>query len=104
MGDEATKLSRIGAALYEDAPMKKMVRMSGGFDWPRRASLEHMTPAEVAIRNAVIEVEKVGAHPDLTAIVTGLGDLQDKLADYIDAQPDSPPTTIAPTGNVDGER
>lgn len=70
--------------------MKKMVRMSGGFDWPRRASLEHMTPAEVAIRNAVIEVEKVGAHPDLTAIVTGLGDLQDKLADYIDAQPDSP--------------
>lgn len=56
------------------------------FDWPRRASVPHMTAGELAIRNAVQEVEKMGCHPDLTAVVAALGAAQERLADYVDAQ------------------
>ena len=53
-------------------------------DFPRRSQLELMTPAEIAIREAIIEVEKVGADVLLTEAVILLGNAQNKVADYID--------------------
>ncbi len=52
---------------------------------PRRNDLLQLTPAEMAIRNAVAEVEKVGAHPILTDLVFRLQSCQSMLADYIDS-------------------
>lgn len=51
---------------------------------PRRNRLDLNTPAELAIRNAVNEVEKVGADPRLTEVVIMLSTAHDKLADYVD--------------------
>lgn len=52
---------------------------------PRRIQLEKLTPAERAIRDAVIEVERVGADVRLTEAVILLQHARDKVADYIDA-------------------
>lgn len=52
---------------------------------PRRNRIDLCTPAENAIRTAVDEVEKLGAHPTLTDIVNELHAVREKLADYIDA-------------------
>jgi hypothetical protein len=41
-----------------------------------------MIPAELAIRNAVLEVEKLGADTKLTDIVVALSEQQSKLADW----------------------
>jgi hypothetical protein len=43
-----------------------------------------MTPAELAIRDAVLEVEKLGADTRLTTAVLLLSDAQEKVADFID--------------------
>lgn len=51
---------------------------------PRRADLQRNTLAEMAIRNAVGEVEKLGAHPALTDVVSMLGHARERLADYLD--------------------
>lgn len=51
---------------------------------PRRARLDLNTPAELAIRAALEEVEKVGADPLLTEAAILLGQAREKLADYID--------------------
>jgi hypothetical protein len=51
---------------------------------PRRCHLELMTPAELAIRNAIHEVEKLGADQFLTDIVFALSDAALNLSDYID--------------------
>lgn len=48
----------------------------------RRADILQMTPAELAIRNAVLEVEKLGADTRLTDIVVALSEQQSKLADW----------------------
>lgn len=53
-------------------------------DLPRRCYTDLYTPAETAIRNAIITVEAVGAHPLLTDSVVLLGRAQDKVADYVD--------------------
>lgn len=50
----------------------------------RRIDILRMTPAELAIRNAVIEVEKIGAHPLLTDAVVLLEDAKRKVGDYVD--------------------
>lgn len=50
----------------------------------RRRDILRMTPAEIAIRNAVIEVEKVGADPALTDAVSALTEAASALGDYID--------------------
>lgn len=55
---------------------------------PRRYRLDLNTPAELAIRNAIMEVEKVGCGEELTGIVIGLDDQLHKLADYIEKQND----------------
>jgi len=49
----------------------------------RRSRVDLYTPAEVAIRNAIMEVEKVGADIRLTNAVVTLNQAQDWLQDYI---------------------
>lgn len=53
----------------------------------RRRDLQRMTPAELAIRDAIVAVEMVGADPLLTDAVVLLGDAAEKLGDYIDRVP-----------------
>jgi hypothetical protein len=43
-----------------------------------------MTPAEIAIRNAILEVEKVGADIRLTDAVCLLEKAKNKVADFVD--------------------
>ena len=52
--------------------------------WPRRASIPHMTPAELAIRAAVQAVEEAGCDVLLTDAVILLGQAREKVADYVD--------------------
>lgn len=51
---------------------------------PRRNRIDLMTPAELAIRNAMIAVETVGADVLLTDAVILLGQARDKVADFVD--------------------
>jgi hypothetical protein len=51
---------------------------------PRRAILNLMEPAELAIHNAMQEVEKMPADERLTKAVTLLSQAQDLVADFID--------------------
>lgn len=53
-------------------------------DISRRICVNLMTPAELAIRNAIIVVESVGADVRLTEAVILLGQAKDKVADYVD--------------------
>ena len=53
----------------------------------RRADIDHMIEAELAIRRAVIEVEKLPADARLTEAVILLGRAQDRVADWVDALP-----------------
>jgi hypothetical protein len=53
---------------------------------PRRIQLDHCTSAELAIVNAVNEVEKLGADVLLTDAVVLLQQARDKVADFVDAQ------------------
>jgi DNA segregation ATPase FtsK/SpoIIIE-like protein len=72
-------------------------------DIPRRCRIDLMTAAELAIRNAIGEVEKVGADVRLTQAVTLLSAAQTRLADYIDGVdgwptfPAQQPAVSAPT-------
>lgn len=55
---------------------------------PRRIRLDHCTPAELAIVAAVKAVEEAGAHPLLTDAVVLLGQARDKVADFVDLEPE----------------
>ena len=52
---------------------------------PRRIRIDLMTPAELAIRNAVLEVENAGCHVLLTDAVVLLQQAREKVADFVDA-------------------
>ena len=54
-------------------------------DIPRRAQIENMTPAELAIRAARAEVEQGEADVRLTDAVILLNAAQDAVADYVDS-------------------
>jgi hypothetical protein len=56
---------------------------------PRRNRIDLNTPAELAIYNAMGEVEKCGASENLTKAVTLLQDAKDALADHIEGLPPS---------------
>jgi hypothetical protein len=56
---------------------------------PRRCMLDLNTPAELAIHNAIQEVEKVGADERLTDSVVYLSKAKESLSDYIDNVPKS---------------
>lgn len=51
---------------------------------PRKDRLDLNTPAELAIRNAVIEVERLKSHPTLTDVVKLLNIARETLAKHID--------------------
>jgi len=53
-------------------------------DQYRRNNLEKNTPAELAIDNAMQEVEKAGADPKLTEAVILLGKAKNLVGDYVD--------------------
>jgi len=54
---------------------------------PRRIRIDLFTPAELAIYDAVQEVEKAGAHPHLTKAVILLQEAREAVADYVDGVP-----------------
>jgi hypothetical protein len=51
---------------------------------PRRNRLDLCTPAELAIRQAMLAVEAAGAHPLLTDAVSLLEQAKGKVADFVD--------------------
>jgi hypothetical protein len=53
---------------------------------PRRCRIDQMTPAEKAILDAAMEVEKAGAHPMLTKAVELLAKAQTAVADFVDGK------------------
>lgn len=55
-------------------------------DLPRRCHLELLSPAEWAIRNAMLQIEKLPADVRLTDAVVLLMTAQAKVADYIDSE------------------
>jgi len=57
---------------------------------PRRSRLDLNTPAELAIRNAMTEVEKAGAAIQLTNAIIKLQEAFDLVADWEDNKDESP--------------
>ena len=53
---------------------------------PRRCYVNKMIPAELAIRNAVLTVEELGADQLLTDAVNLLSHAKDKVSDWYDQQ------------------
>ena len=53
-------------------------------DIPRRVRIDLMTPAELAITNAMYAVEEAGCDVRLTEAVVLLRQSRDKVADYYD--------------------
>lgn len=51
---------------------------------PRRVCIDRLIPEEARIRDALIAVEALGAHPQLTTVVTLLADAQTLLANWHD--------------------
>lgn|GEM_PF-1348155 len=51
---------------------------------PRRIRIDKLTPAELAIRDAVLAVEAAGCDPRLTDAVVLLGQAKEKVADFVD--------------------
>ena len=52
--------------------------------FPRRNDITQQTPAERAIREAVLRVEEAGCHPLLTDAVVLLQQAKDKVADWVE--------------------
>lgn len=53
-------------------------------NWPRRNRLDLNTPAELAIYNAMQEVEKMPADVKLTEVVILLAKAKNLVSDYVD--------------------
>ena len=56
-------------------------------DIPRRIRIDLMTPAELAIRAAVIAVEEAGCDERLTDAVVLLQEAKERVADFVDKWP-----------------
>jgi hypothetical protein len=56
---------------------------------PRRCHIDMSVPAELAIREAVDKVERMGADVRLTRAVVLLGEARDLVSDYVDSHIDS---------------
>lgn len=57
------------------------------FEIPRRIRIDLMTPAELAITNAMKEVENLPADVRLTNAVILLGEARDLVANFVDNPP-----------------
>lgn len=55
-------------------------------DFPRRNRLDLNEPSELAIFNAMQEVEKIGADVRLTKAVTLLSEAKELVSDFIDEE------------------
>lgn len=53
----------------------------------RRCRIDLYTPAELVIRDAILAVENMPAHPLLTDAVVLLGQAKDKVADFVELDP-----------------
>ena len=53
-------------------------------EFSRRVRLDLNETAEIAIHNAIVEVEKMGADILLTEAINLLSQARDKVADYVD--------------------
>jgi hypothetical protein len=60
------------------------MKMIDGF--PRRSRLDYMTSTEITIRNALLEVEDLGAHELLTEAVVLLDAAREKVADWVELE------------------
>ena len=54
---------------------------------PRRARIDQLTSGELAIRNALLAVEEMGADPRLTEAVNLLQEARDRVADFVEGKP-----------------
>lgn len=84
-----SEISLMQAVLRKDEtaapqPDFKQVLVEHGI--PRRSRVDLHTPPEFAIRNAMIEVEGLAAHPILTDAITHLDTAFNLVADYIDGR------------------
>lgn len=52
----------------------------------RRSRLDRLTQEELAIFNAVQQVENLGAHPLLTEVVVLLQQARERLADWVELE------------------
>lgn len=57
---------------------------------PRRSYVERLTPAELAIRDAISAVENAGCDPLLTEAVILLQNAKDKVSDFVDREAKEP--------------
>lgn len=55
---------------------------------PRRHDISLHTPAESAIRAAIIAIEAAGCHKLLTEAMNLLHEASDKVADFVELQPE----------------
>jgi ABC-type taurine transport system ATPase subunit len=69
----------------------------------QRNNMQVWTPAELAIHNAMQQVEKMDAHVLLTDAVVLLNQAKEKVADFIDATPEQNPTASNSVSAVDWE-
>ena len=70
-------------------------------EFPRRACIDKMTPAERAIYDAMVEVEKLPPDMRLTDAVVLLGKARESVADFVDGVPRN---ERSPTEAFDGGR
>lgn len=55
-------------------------------NFPRRNRIDLNKPSEIAIRNAMSEVEKIGASVKLTEAIELLNKAKDLVSDFIDEE------------------
>jgi len=81
------KIKQFRRLNYEPQPAqnKGTIEMNNGI--PRRNRIDLYTPAEHAIRAAILAVEDAGCHPFLTDAVGLLGHAQNKVADFVELEP-----------------
>jgi hypothetical protein len=76
------KLGRCAVARGSKLREGKIMQMVDGL--PRRNRIDCYTPAESAIRAALLAVEEMGAHTLLTEAVVLLDEAREKVADFVE--------------------
>lgn len=83
-------LSNIGHRIVDPEMIKLVIetgkKLMSELNISRRHRLDLFTPAELAIHNAMLEVEKAGASIELTNAVIKLMEARNLVADHVDAK------------------
>lgn len=82
-------LANIGHRIYDPEDGKQIAEigkqiMAELSIFPRRNRLDLLTPAELAIHNAMMEVEKAGASIELTHAIIKLQEARTHVANHVD--------------------